>query len=266
LSSARSSSGSGAKFLPDLRAVLDAQENETSLANQIDALDVEINKARQRLAAARDKVEREAESKLRAEHAETLAAAIPAYVEASRPLTEALKAVSAVSPSAGPLADAISKITTELATAAEVERAAVSSYATTVLAGGPIYKQSAPVKVVPVAPKKPIERRTLYVFQSSKWMDDGEVKCTPAFSQAEVPVAIAKRAIANNLACDFNSDRAATIRATHGVVRGPTSLDLCVDLETGAPNNAGPKYFDEQSGQPVLGKPTVGVASVQRNW
>jgi hypothetical protein len=77
------------------------------------------------------------------------------------------------------------------------------------------------VAMPPAAPSPEIERQIIYVHQHSKWMEFGEAKTAPKWAHAAVPVAVAEKAIAANLADRIDSDRANKLREVYGVACHP---------------------------------------------
>jgi hypothetical protein len=243
-------------------AVINAQGHETALSDALDETAEKIAEVRQQLDQERDRSARaKAVAELNAK-IDALQSAISKYEAVGLELASAVQPLATL-----PIIDQgffakISGVIPEIAAAAAQVGADAHAYSAQIEHGAlPLPGKPAPQKVEPPAPH--IERKEVFMLEHGSWREGAEVRTARQYSIALLPLKIAKRALEKHLAVDPASESCAKLKALHGVMHGFTALDLCTDLEQGERPTAGPKYFDEQSGE-VIGKAVAGTASISR--
>jgi hypothetical protein len=152
-----------------------------------------------------------------------LSEALDHFRAASGQLIESLAPLSGVNLEIAGAADNARNLTGFVGVGVEAALVQARAYLAGVLAGSVplVMVEAKPIAVAPKPPAKPVERRLIYLHQHSKWTEpDGSIRYAHQWCQADVPVAVAKAAVARNLADYFNSPRAERLREVYGVVYG----------------------------------------------
>jgi hypothetical protein len=114
------------------------------------------------------------------------------------------------------------------------------------------------------APPPAVERRSVIVFQNSRWQENGATKFAQRFALVDLPVSVAERAISRNLGDDQSSPRGLSLRRGAGISHGtihfaPDAVDL--DAEP-----SGPKTDDAEIADAVvtIGTPRTLLVDAER--
>jgi hypothetical protein len=187
------------------------------LQHKIDQVDVAADRAR---------VEREAASGEMLAQVALVRDAVAQFRTSAAHLVEALRPMASL-PAAGVFLSHVSLTLQEMPSAIEREIVAVAEARAAEILSGHV----PPVHHVPVAAEPElipqeqaqVDRRSLILFQNSKWSENGAVRYAQKYAIVELPAQVVASATSRNLGDDPNSLRGVNVRngfgASHGTVQ-----------------------------------------------
>jgi hypothetical protein len=201
--------------------VVAAQSAELGLGDALELVARNIADLERKIAAERDKAEREAAA------AEIIAAVDPLSVVIADMDKAHAAALAATEPVVAHLPGSNPNFTSNLTALLKDASTAMHNLASEAHAHAAAI-EAGNTPIIEVA-RDPVERRLLYTLQDSMWHEaNGEIRTAPQYSQVSVPEAIAVVAIKNNLAADFHTERVARLIECFGINYGPALPDLAL--------------------------------------
>lgn len=209
------------------------QDRHASLADALQALAAKISAAEARLGEERDRSERREIAALAQQEADALDRVREEFGEVAARLVTTMQATCARVPNVAPdlLPRVSAIIVSDLPIALAELVAGVRSYALRIESGhAPLIRPLPPPPELPPAP--PLERRRAYCLVPLRWREGEQVVAAGRYSFADMPKAIAERAVAGNFADWPDAERTRKTMEGFGVVNAaPPPADLCVDLD-----------------------------------
>jgi hypothetical protein len=245
------------------------RDERDALIDAISRIDAKIADAERRIAADRDRQARERQVADRRQQIEAAQIAAQDFAAAGERLVEKLQPLAPVSLAAGAAASNTKYLTDQLGLGVAAGLAEANSYVARV-ASGTVAIVAEPIRIAPAPPALDVERIAVMLFQASRWNEPNGVTDTGARNGiVKLPVAVAERACARNLAVRIDSERYRKLRASEVEPYGqqwarPLPQDTVVDLDhPEAPATAPEKspWTDEWVGPPTIG---VAIASPAR--
>lgn len=225
--------------LDDESAVLKRDENvrnavdrHAAIIDALEALATKIMDGEQKLASARELVERREIAALARTAADELERAREGFIAASSPLISAMqhvvKGVPGVAHDLLPRTSLL--VVSELPAAIAELVASARAHAAQMESGhAPLRRPVSPPP--PELPAPPVERARIYCLSGVRWKEREQVICAGKYSYANPPKDIAALAVGRNLAAWPDSDRARETIQAFGLINAATMPDLCIDLD-----------------------------------
>jgi hypothetical protein len=202
------------------------------LERALDELQHKIDQVEASVAAEKSKADRDKASVELLAHVGLVRDAVEQLRTSGQRLLETLRPMSSL-PAAGPFLGHVALTLNEMPGAIEREIISVAeARAAEILSGTAQVSKPAPEPVVVPPPAPPVDRRSIILFQNSRWSEDGAVRYAAKFALVELPALVAERVITRNLGDDQNSLRGVNLRQSVGISHGPCQFAPdAVDLD-----------------------------------
>jgi hypothetical protein len=233
-----------------------AERSRDGLVEAVTLVDPRIDAANARLAEFRDAAERgEIAAQVRGE-VDALKGVLEQFRDASARLTSAIEPLMRRIGSAADFLARTHLLLTDIAAASDNLAQDGSAYAVQIESGHrPIMHDPVPQPEPEPVPEA-IEREQIFTLQHVKWKEGEQIVMAAKFTWAKPPKHLATLACERDLADLPGSPRTEKMIATFGVASGPTSSDLCVDLDSldrppaaEQPPRTLPPWFEERIGE-----------------
>jgi hypothetical protein len=218
-----------------VRALIERLRDENdSITDALNSLDAKLAEAETKLAQARERGKRDAERQHRQEQLDAARAARNEFKEVAARMVEALAPLAPIGVMSAAAHVNLQYLAGELTKGFDAAFTEVQSYISMVTAGEAAIKAE-PVVLPSAPPPAPIERRSVTLLQASRWMDVDGIRTGGKLSEADLPLAVAEKALAYGYALETGSDAVRRMLETTGRDYAPQLPQHCVDITRPAP-------------------------------